>query len=111
MQRFGVAPFVFSSTAAVYGNPDVTRIPETHPLRPMNPYGASKRTGERILFDLSATGAIWAAPLRYFNAAGASPDGEIGEPHDPETHLIPNVCIGAWVNLAYWFLIVSDAGV
>ena len=90
MRRFSVEPFVFSSTAAVYGVPDVSPIPETHPVRPMNPYGASKATSERILFDLSAAGAIRAAALRYFNAAGASPEGEIGEAHSPETHLIPN---------------------
>jgi UDP-arabinose 4-epimerase len=90
MRRHRVAPFVFSSTAAVYGIPDATPIAETHPLRPMNPYGASKLACERILFDLAATGTIRAVPLRYFNAAGASPEAEIGEAHNPETHLIPN---------------------
>lgn len=90
MQQFGVEPFVFSSTAAVYGAPEETPIPETHPLQPINPYGTSKYVSERILSDLSGTQTLRAVSLRYFNAAGASPEGEIGEAHDPETHLIPN---------------------
>ncbi|MBK1668964.1 UDP-glucose 4-epimerase GalE [Rhodovibrio sodomensis] len=90
VQQFGIEPFVFSSTAAVYGVPDKTPIPETHPLKPINPYGVSKYASERILSDLSAAETFRAVSLRYFNAAGASPEGEIGEAHDPETHLIPN---------------------
>lgn len=88
---WGTPPIVFSSTAAVYGEPHKIPIPETHPLSPINPYGESKRMVETILADYErAYGLRWAA-LRYFNAAGADPDGELGERHDPETHLIPLV--------------------
>ncbi len=84
-------PFVFSSTCATYGIPERTPISESAPQRPVNPYGHSKLFVERILADLGqAAGLPWVA-LRYFNAAGADPEGEIGEAHDPETHLIPLV--------------------
>lgn len=89
MQRHGVAPIVFSSTAAVYGEPESGPIPESHPLRPANPYGSSKMACERVLSDIVATGRLRYAALRYFNAAGADPDARIGEAHVPETHLIP----------------------
>jgi UDP-glucose-4-epimerase GalE len=89
MQDFALANLVFSSTAAVYGQPQTVPIPESHPTEPINSYGASKLMGERILADLAATGRLRSVSLRYFNAAGADPDGEIGEAHDPETHLIP----------------------
>ncbi len=81
--------FVFSSTCATYGEPIETPIPETHPQRPINSYGESKLAVERALphFD-QAHGITWVA-LRYFNAAGADPDGELGEDHAPEIHLIP----------------------
>jgi UDP-arabinose 4-epimerase len=82
-------PFVFSSTCATYGVPDNIPISESHPQRPINAYGRSKLVVEWMLEDCaSAYGLRWAA-LRYFNAAGSDPDGEIGETHDPETHLIP----------------------
>jgi UDP-glucose-4-epimerase GalE len=82
-------PFIFSSTAATYGVPDRTPIPEDHVLKPINPYGWTKLIVEQALADISsAHGLPWIA-LRYFNAAGSDPDGEIGEEHDPETHLIP----------------------
>jgi UDP-glucose-4-epimerase GalE len=85
----GTRAFVLSSTAAVYGNPERQPIAETVTPAPINPYGASKLTVERILADLETShGLRWAA-LRYFNAAGADPEGELGECHDPETHLIP----------------------
>lgn len=88
----GVEAFVFSSTAAVYGTPSVSPIPEDHPTVPINPYGASKLAFEGALRWLGeAHGLRWNA-LRYFNAAGADPDGEIGESHEPETHLIPLLC-------------------
>ena len=91
----GVEAFVFSSTAAVYGEPDAVPIAETHRLQPKNPYGWSKLVFEQMLRDFHhAGGPRWTA-LRYFNAAGASPDGEIGESHDPETHLIPRACLAA----------------
>jgi UDP-glucose-4-epimerase GalE len=83
--------FLFSSTAAVYGMPDAVPIPETAPLLPINPYGASKRAVEDALAAYGrAYGLRWAA-LRYFNAAGAHPDGTLREGHEPETHLIPLV--------------------
>ena len=85
----GTGIFVLSSTAAVYGHPETQPIPESAPLAPVNPYGASKRTVERMLADLELShGLRWAA-LRYFNACGADPEGDLGECHDPETHLIP----------------------
>jgi len=87
----GVHTLVFSSTCAVYGVPRVIPIREDQPKRPVNPYGETKLFIERALHWLgTAHGLRWAA-LRYFNAAGADPDGELGEVHDPETHLIPLV--------------------
>ena len=82
---------VFSSTCATYGEPKVVPIPESHPQDPINPYGASKLMVERMLADVGTAHGIRSIALRYFNAAGADPDGEIGEDHDPETHLIPLV--------------------
>ena len=85
----GVAPFVFSSTCATYGEPIEAPIAETHPQRPINSYGETKLAVERALVHFErAYGIRWIA-LRYFNAAGADPDGEIGEDHSPEIHLIP----------------------
>jgi UDP-glucose-4-epimerase GalE len=85
----GVRAFVFSSSAAVYGNPARVPVPEDAPLAPVSPYGASKAMVERMLADAEAAhGLRWAA-LRYFNACGADPAGGLGECHDPETHLIP----------------------
>jgi len=80
---------VFSSTAATYGTPDVIPIPEDAAKTPINPYGQSKWTAETMIADFAAAHGLRAAALRYFNAAGADPDGEIGECHDPESHLIP----------------------
>ena len=91
MRRHGVERLVFSSTAAVFGHPVSARIDEDHPKRAINPYGASKRMVERILEDAARAYGLRSVALRYFNAAGASPDAEIGEAHTPETHLIPNV--------------------
>jgi UDP-arabinose 4-epimerase len=89
MHAAGVRHIVFSSTCATYGVPRVVPIPEDHPQQPVNPYGESKLFVERALhWHGVAHGLHWLA-LRYFNAAGADPDGEIGEVHDPETHLIP----------------------
>ncbi len=87
----GVKNFIFSSTAAVYGEPAIQPIPEDHALLPVNPYGASKFMFERIATDLSVSHGLRPVFLRYFNAAGADPDGGLGEDHDPETHLIPLV--------------------
>ena len=81
--------FVFSSSAAVYGRPDYLPIDETHALHPINPYGFSKYVVERMLSDYEIAYGLKSVTLRYFNAAGADPDGTLGERHDPETHLIP----------------------
>lgn len=89
MRDAGIRRIVFSSTAAVYGEPEVTPIPETAPRRPVNPYGAGKAMVETILSDFGTAHGLRSASLRYFNAAGADPDGELGEAHHPETHLIP----------------------
>lgn len=87
----GIDKFIFSSTCATYGVPDQVPIQEDHPQVPINPYGASKLMIERILQDFDIAHQIRSISLRYFNAAGADPQGEIGEDHDPETHLIPLV--------------------
>lgn len=97
---FPPIPVVFSSTCASYGMPSRLPISESHPQSPVNPYGHSKMFVERMLADLHvAYGLPWVA-LRYFNAAGADPDGEIGEAHDPETHLIPLVLAAARTGAA-----------
>src|SRR5947209_12110004 len=92
---FETIPVVFSSTCATYGAPETIPISEDHPQRPINPYGYSKLVVERMLADLDAARGLRSISLRYFNAAGADPDGEIGEAHDPETHLIPLVLAAA----------------
>jgi UDP-glucose 4-epimerase len=91
MREAGVPKLVFSSTAAVYGEPQRSPIDESHPTVPVNPYGSSKLAIERMLAECCAAYGLRAATLRYFNAAGADPSGELGERHDPETHLIPLV--------------------
>lgn len=98
MRATGVGRLVFSSTAAVFGNPDTDLIDETHPARPINPYGASKLMVERMLSDAAHAYGLRSVALRYFNAAGADPSGAIGESHEPETHLIPNVLRAALGN-------------
>jgi UDP-glucose 4-epimerase len=87
----GVGRFIFSSTAAVYGVPETIPISEDHPLRPANPYGQTKAMVESVLRDYDRAHGLRFFSLRYFNASGADPDGGLGECHDPETHLIPNV--------------------
>ncbi len=89
MREFQVRHIVFSSTAATYGEPQYVPIDEAHPLKPINPYGTTKLTIERILEDYHNAYQMQYAVLRYFNAAGALATGEIGEDHSPETHLIP----------------------
>lgn len=81
--------FIFSSTAAVYGNPKQIPIPEDHPKEPTNPYGESKLTVEKILSWYNHLYGLSFTALRYFNASGAAPDGSMGERHVPETHIIP----------------------
>jgi UDP-arabinose 4-epimerase len=89
MRDAGIPRIVFSSTCATYGTPVRLPLVEDHPQAPINPYGTSKLMVERLLDDFGAAHGIRAAALRYFNACGADPEGELGENHDPETHLIP----------------------
>jgi UDP-glucose-4-epimerase GalE len=89
MRECGVSKMVFSSSCAVYGAPNVVPIPEETSYAPINPYGATKMVCERMLRECATAFPLSFAALRYFNAAGADPDGEIGECHVPETHVIP----------------------
>ena len=89
MLRHNIKNFIFSSTAAIFGEPEYTPIDEKHQKQPINPYGHSKLMIEQILDDYDAAYGLRSTCLRYFNAAGADPDGELGERHIPETHLIP----------------------
>lgn len=95
MTRAKVMKIVMSSTAAVYGEPETNPIDEDHPTNPTNPYGQSKLMVEQMLTDFGKAYDMEAMVLRYFNAAGADPDGRFGEDHNPETHLIPNVLLAA----------------
>lgn len=92
MEKAGVNKFIFSGTAAVYGNPDSVPVTEEHELKPINPYGQYKLEVEELLKEKSQSG-LQAISLRYFNACGADRDAEIGEAHDPESHLIPNILL------------------
>ena len=94
----GVKKLIFSSTCATYGAPSKVPIMEEEPQNPVNPYGASKLMIEQILRDFEVAHGTRSVALRYFNAAGADPDGQIGESHDPETHLIPLVLDAASGN-------------
>ncbi|MCF7889995.1 UDP-glucose 4-epimerase GalE [Candidatus Bipolaricaulota bacterium] len=87
----GIDKFIFSSSAAIYGDPEKVPIKEDAPKEPENPYGQTKLAFERILEDYTGAYPVSACSLRYFNAAGTDPEGELGEIHDPETHLIPVV--------------------
>jgi len=89
--RAGVRRFVFSSTAGVYGMPSAIPVTEEAPTNPINPYGGSKRAFETVLEHCRQAYGLSYASLRYFNAAGAHPDGTMGEDHNPESHLIPRV--------------------
>jgi UDP-glucose 4-epimerase len=89
MLRHEVKNFIFSSTAAIFGEPEYTPIDEKHHKQPINPYGHSKLMIEQVLDDYDKAYDLRSTCLRYFNAAGADPDGELGERHVPETHLIP----------------------
>jgi UDP-glucose 4-epimerase len=91
MQAAGIDQFIFSSTAAIFGTPQRVPIDETHPTQPINPYGRSKLMVEQMLADLDRAHGLRSVCLRYFNAAGADPAGQLGERHNPETHLIPLV--------------------
>ncbi|MCL2890812.1 MAG: UDP-glucose 4-epimerase GalE, partial [Methanomassiliicoccaceae archaeon] len=91
MLNANVKKIVFSSTAAVYGEPEYVPIDEEHPLNPINPYGSSKKETEKAMDELSDTRGLRSVRLRYFNVAGADTKCRVGEWHDPETHLIPNI--------------------
>ena len=91
MVTHGVRRIIFSSSAAIFGEPQYVPIDEIHPKRPINPYGLSKWMVEQMLADFDRAHGMRSISLRYFNAAGADADGEIGERHEPETHLIPLV--------------------
>lgn len=95
MLAASINKFVFSSTCATYGVPEVLPIPENHPQDPINPYGATKLMVERILADFDVAYGLKSVRFRYFNAAGANPDGLLGEDHNPETHLIPLILLTA----------------
>lgn len=95
MQAAEVHHIVFSSTCATYGVPQIVPIPEEHPQTPINPYGASKLMVERMLADFGPAYGLKSVCFRYFNAAGADPEGRLGEDHDPETHLIPLILLTA----------------
>jgi len=88
----GLKKFIFSSTCATFGVPTTDTLAEDHSQNPINTYGHSKKLMELAMRDLAAKGKLDVMVFRYFNAAGCSPDGDIGENHDPETHLIPNLC-------------------
>lgn len=89
MVRYDIEHFIFSSTAAIFGEPDYTPIDESHNKQPINPYGRSKLMVEQILEDYDKAYGLKSTCLRYFNAAGADPEGELGERHNPESHLVP----------------------
>lgn len=91
VQKAGVRHFVFSSTCATYGPPRIVPIAEDHPQHPVSPYGQTKLVVERMLADCEVAFGLKYVSFRYFNAAGAHPDGGLGEDHSPETHLIPLV--------------------
>ncbi len=95
MRARDIGLLVFSSTCATYGVPQRTPITEDTEQRPINPYGMSKLAVERVLADYGAAYGLRSVALRYFNAAGADPDAEIGEDHDPEPHLVPRVLMAA----------------
>ncbi len=95
MRAASVDKFVFSSTCSTYGVPKTTPIPDDHPQDPINPYGRSKLMVEHVLRDFAEAHGLRCCALRYFNAAGLDPEGQLGERHDPEPHLIPNVLLAA----------------
>jgi len=91
MIQYHIKYFIFSSSAAVYGEPKETPIPENHPCNPTNPYGRTKLAVERMLHDCDVAYGLKYVAFRYFNAAGADESGKLGEKHEPETHLIPSI--------------------
>ncbi len=108
MQEFGCKVFVFSSTCATYGVPDQLPITENNAQNPINSYGRSKLMVEWILKDCDQAWGLRSACLRYFNASGCSPDGQIGEDHNPETHLIPRVMMAVTGEIDYLEVFGTD---
>ena len=104
----GNVPIVFSSTCAVYGEPPALPITEDAPLAPVSPYGRTKLAVEQALADYDAAYGLRSVSLRYFNACGCDPDGEVGESHDPETHLIPRAILAALGRIAELTLFGDD---
>lgn len=107
-RKAGIRDFIFSSSCATYGSPKVLPITELTPQRPLSPYGWSKLMGERIIIDQAAAYGLRHVILRYFNAAGADPEGELTERHDPETHLIPLALMAAYGKRSGLDLLGSD---
>ena len=108
MTDAGCRKIVFSSTCAIYGEPATVPIREDTPQDPVNPYGASKAMVERILDDYARAYGLGVVALRYFNACGADPDGEIGELRDPETHLIPRAMMAIQGHIADFAVFGTD---
>ncbi|MEZ5840190.1 MAG: UDP-glucose 4-epimerase GalE [Hyphomicrobiales bacterium] len=108
MRAAGCGRIVFSGTCSVYGNVDRVPIAETTPIAPINPYARTKRMIEQALADFGAAYGTRSVTLRYFNAAGADPDGEIGERHDPESHLIPRAILALLGRIADFAVFGSD---
>ncbi|NGX39715.1 MAG: UDP-glucose 4-epimerase [Chlamydiae bacterium] len=108
MVKHGIRSLVFSSSAAVYAPPEYLPMDELHPKEPLNPYGRTKWIIEQTLGDFHKAYGLNSASLRYFNAAGADPESEIGEAHDPETHLIPRLLFTAQ-NKQSHFSLYSDS--
>lgn len=107
-RKAGIRDFIFSSSCATYGIPEKLPITETTPQRPLSPYGWSKFMGERMIMDHGRAYGLRHVILRYFNAAGADPDGELAERHDPETHLVPLALMAAHGKRAGLDLLGSD---
>jgi len=110
MDRAGVHNIVFSSTCAVHGDVGDALITEMSPISPISPYAKTKAVVEGMLADFSAAHGLNATALRYFNASGADPDGELGEAHDPESHLIPIACQAALGQRAGMSIYGDDYG-
>ena len=108
MLKKSVKKFIFSSSAAVYGNPETSPISEDHPLLPINPYGQTKYFVEKILEDYDRAHDLKFISLRYFNASGADPQSQRGEAHNPETHLIPNILLFLLNKQDSFFLYGTD---
>ncbi len=108
MQTAGVSKLVFSSTCATYGMPPRLPITESTPQQPINPYGRTKLMVERVIRDFAASHGLRSVIFRYFNAAGADPEGNIGEDHDPETHLIPRILLTALGHYPHFTIYGTD---